>query len=548
MDCKTLLSKISEKVKKGMTYQACDDYYGIALEVMKEDKEAGIVSLKWLSETISERIPAIAYKDLPTAQKLLDLHRRVLLSLARDDFDSYLLYVEWDRQPEAKFYKPRRYALKPLVDALMDLVEYDKLDLLTISMPPGTGKSALAIFLLTWLAGKYPDDPILTGSHNHEFIRGAYDECLRIMNPKGDYLWSDVFPEVKIVGTNAKDCRIDLGRSKRFETLEFTTIGSGNAGLYRAIRLLFCDDLVSGTDVAYSLDRLNRLWNIYNVDLRQRKLGKQCKELHIATRWSVHDILGRLEDAYGDDERARFICIPIVDEQGHSNFAYPNGLGYYDDKIPKMQEMYEDADWAALFMNNPIEREGRLYDPDELQRYFELPEGTPDAIISVCDTKDKGNDDCAMPVAYVYGDRYYIEEIFNNNGKPEVVEGLLVFTLMKHNVQMSRFESNSAGGTIARNVQKGIKEHGGRTKIETAYTTAHKDTKIQSYSGWVKAHCIFKDDSVSDKDYKRGLRKLCAYSVAGRNKHDDVPDAFAQLGQYVESMGVASVQVIKRPF
>ena len=426
-------------------------------------------------------------------------------------------------------------------------VEGDGMYLVGRTMVP-THNSALAIFLLTWLAGKYPDDPILTGSHNHEFIRGAYDECLRIMNPRGDYLWSDVFPHVKICSTNAKDCRIDIGKSKRFETMQFTTIGSGNAGLYRAIRLLFCDDLVSGSDVAYSMDRLNRLWSIYNVDLRQRKLGKKCKELHIATRWSVHDVLGRLEEKYGDDPRARFICVPLVNEDGHSNFAYSNGLGYYDDKIPKMMELYEDADWAALYLNSPIERMGRLYDPDELQRYFELPEGKPDAIISVCDTKDRGSDDCVMPVAYVYGEKYYIEEIYCDNGKPEVVDEMLIQTLLKHKVQMSRFESNSAGGRVARTVQEGVKARGGITKIETAYTTANKGTKIQVNSPWVKARCLFKDDSVSDKAYKRAMRKLCSYTTAGVNKHDDVPDAFAQLAAYAETFGAAKVQVIPRPF
>ena len=543
-----LESEISQKITRNKKdIGAYENYHYLMKEAMKDNLRYGVAGEKRLSERIRNNVLRY-FDDARMIGKAMDIRKRALLAAAPWDFDSYMLYVEWNRRPEAMFYNPRRFALKPLVDAMMDLVEYDILDLLTISMPPGTGKSGLAIFLLTWLAGKYPDEPVLTGSHNHEFIRGAYDECLRIMNPKGDYLWTDVFPGVKIVSTNAKDCRIDLGKSKRFETLQFTTIGSGNAGLYRAIRLLFCDDLVSGTDVAYSMDRLNRLWSVYNVDLRQRKLGKQCKELHIATRWSVHDILGRLEEAYIDDERARFICVPLINDNGHSNFAYPNGLGYYDDKIPKMQEMYEDADWAALFMNNPIEREGRLYDPDELQRYFELPDGRPDGIISVCDTKDKGSDDCAMPVAYIYGNKYYIEEIFCNNGKPEVIDELLIQTLLRHRVQMSRFESNAAGGRVARTVQEGVKERGGITKIETAYTTANKETKIITHSGWVKEHCLFKDDSVSDKDYKRGLRKLCAYTTAGKNKHDDVPDAFAQLAIYAESFGTVQVKVIQRPF
>lgn len=74
------------------------------------------------------------------------------------------------------------------MDALQELLD-DKLDLLAISLPPGAGKTTLALFFLTMLGGKFPDEPILTGSHSNSFVRGAYDECLRIMDPQGEYLW-----------------------------------------------------------------------------------------------------------------------------------------------------------------------------------------------------------------------------------------------------------------------------------------------------------------------------------------------------------------------
>ena len=133
---------------------------------------------------------------------------------------------------------------------------------------------------------------------------------------------------MNICNTNAKDCRIDLGKPKRFETLEFTSIGTGNAGLYRAATLLYCDDLVSGIELALSKERLDKLWQTYTTDLRQRKIGDKCKELHIATRWSVHDIIGRLEAEYGDSERSKFIVVPALDENDESNFDYAYGVGF----------------------------------------------------------------------------------------------------------------------------------------------------------------------------------------------------------------------------
>ena len=543
-----LFSKIAAKIKRDpYNLVPYEDYYELSRTVKVEDPRGGAEHAAWLAELLLGRVPELARHGVELARGSMGLHRQTLKLAADEIFDCYMQFLEFEREPKRRFYLPRRKALKPVADA-MQMLEDDKLDILGVSLPPGVGKSTLAFFFLTKLAGKRPDDPILTGSHSNAFIRGAYDEVLRILDPAGEYNWHEVFPGVAVSNTNAKDCRIDVGRRKRFDSLQFTTVGSGNAGLYRAVQLLYCDDLVSGSEVAMSRERLDKLWNQYTVDLRQRKLGPRCKELHIATRWSVHDILGRLEDIYEGDPRAKFITVSAMDEHDESRFDYPYGLGYTTESLRKQREIMEDVDWRALFMNQPIEREGQLYAPEELQRYFGLPDGEPDAIISVCDTKDRGSDDCVMPVAYVYGSKYYIEAILVSNEKPEVVDELLISCLLRHKVQISCFESNSAGGRVAKTVQEGVKARGGITKIETKYTTQNKETKIHVNSPWVKEHCLFKDDSVASPEYRRAVSKLCAYSTAGKNKHDDVPDAFAQLAIFAETMSGATVQVIKRPF
>ena len=490
---KTILKQIE---KKPFSYQTHLDLYGMSKEAMKDEKtqQLGIDYLKTLSSLCEKAIRDTKLSD-DDLRDIFALHKRVCLALAPYDFDSYLLYVEWNRQPDKKFYPPRRRVLKQVVDCLQELAD-DKLDLLSISLPPGSGKTTLAIFFLTWLAGKIPNEPMLTGSHSNSFVRGVYDEVLRILDPNGDYLWHDVFPGLSVSNTNAKDCRIDIDKRQRFETLEFTSIGTGNAGLYRAATLLYCDDLVSGIEVALSKERLDKLWETYTTDLRQRKIGDKCKELHIATRWSVHDVIGRLEMEYGDSDRAKFIVIPALDENDKSNFDYAYGVGFTTKFYHEQRNIMDEASWRALYMNEPIEREGLVYSADELRRYFELPKEDPDAIIGICDTKDKGTDYAFLPVAYVYGQDYYIDDCVCDNGLPNVVDARLTEILVRDKVKSCRFESNSAGRRVAEKIQDEVKKKNGVTHITTKFTTANKETKIIVNSAWVKEHCLFKDASL----------------------------------------------------
>lgn len=484
--------------------------------------------------------------------KMFELNKRSLLFDAPYDFQAYCMYIEWNRANDKRFYIPRRKQLLPVAKSLQRLAD-GELDLLAVSLPPGVGKTTLALFFLTWLAGGNPDKPILGGSHSNAFLRGVYDECLRILDPQGEYLWHDVFPTVQIVKTNAQDMMIDLGtdkkRGKRFATLEFSSIGSGNAGKVRAENLLYCDDLVDGLESALSKERMDKLWNLYATDLRQRKIG-DARELHIATRWSVNDVIGRLEQMYGESDRAEFIVVPALDENDESNFDYGNHAGFTTAFYHEQRDVMDDASWRALYMNQPIEREGQLYSEDELRRYFELPNGEPDAILSVCDTKDKGTDYCVMPVVYQYGNDFYAEEVICDNSNPEVVEARLVAALVKHRVQMSQFESNSAGGKVAEKVQGKVKKAGGITKITTKYTTQNKETKIIVNSPWVKEHVLFKDNSVvkGNKEYRKMLNFLCGYTMAGKNKHDDVPDCMAMLAEFVQSLESNKITIFKRPF
>lgn len=514
---------------------------GMANEVIEEDKV--------LSKKLANKVRFTAMRLCSTDIKFYDLYNQALLFLAQKhmDFDSYLLYVEKNRDPEDKYYLPRRNKIYWLVQKMQRLID-DELDILSISMPPGTGKTTLGEFFISFVMGHYPNTPNLMSSHSGFMTRMFYDAVLNIIT-SNEYCWGDVFPDVVFEGNNAKEETINLGRWQPFKTLTCRPIRGSLTGVTRCEGFLYVDDLVSGIEEALSIDRLDKLYGEYTTDLKSRK-KKKAKEIHIATRWSVHDVIGRLERMYEGNPRAEFIAVPDIDPQtGKSNFDYDYDVGFDEKYFHDMEMSMDDVSYRCLYKSDPIEREGILYHPTELQRYIGgLPERDPDSILAICDTKDTGTDYNFLGVFYQYGERYYLEDLVFKNIDPGTLDELNSDMLVKHHVQQAQFESNKEGSRTANEVEKLVKAKGGRCHITKKYTTQNKETKIIVNSSWVKEHIIFKDITEYDpkSDYGVMMSFLCSYTQLGKNKHDDAPDALAMFAQFVDSLLGGEGQVMKR--
>ena len=515
---------------------------GMANEVIREDKE--------LSRKLANKVRFLALRLCATGDiKYYDLYNKALLFLAQEhkDFDSYLLYVEKNRDPEDRYYQPRRNKIYWLVQKMQRLID-DELDILSISMPPGTGKTTLGEFFISFVMGHYPNTPNLMSSHSGFMTRMFYDAVLNIIT-SNEYCWSDVFPDIVFEGNNAKEETINLGRWQPFKTLTCRPIRGSLTGVTRCEGFLYVDDLVSGIEEALSIDRLDKLYGEYTTDLKSRK-KKKAKEIHIATRWSVHDVIGRLERMYEGNPRAEFIAVPDIDPQtGKSYFDYDYDVGFDEKYFHDMEMSMDDVSYRCLYKSDPIEREGILYHPTELQRYIGgLPDREPDSILAICDTKDTGTDYNFLGVFYQYGDRYYLEDLVFKNIDPGTLDELNSDMLVKHHVQQAQFESNKEGSRTANEVERLVKAKGGRCHITKKYTTQNKETKIIVNSSWVKEHVIFKDITEYEpkSDYGVMMSFLCSYTQLGKNKHDDAPDTLAMFAQFVDALLGGEGQVVKR--
>ena len=484
---------------------------------------------------------------------MLDLYYKTHLFDAPHFFDSFCIYIEKDRAPEKQFYLPRRKQLLKCADAIQGL-EDGKYHTVGISLAPGVGKTTLAEFGLAWTSGRNPFLPNLVGSHNTAFLTGMYGEMLRIFDEHGEYKWGDVFPGLTVVNTNAKDLMIGIGYDKsddmRFKTLQWGSLFSQLAGRVRAANWMYLDDPVDGIETAMNRERLDKLWQTVYTDFFQRAIGNRVKRLVIGTRWSLADPLGRLEDYYSDDPGALFIREPVLDENDESRFDYPYGLGYTTHDLLKQRDIMDEPSWLAIYQQQPIEREGQLYDPSELRRYFDLPEKEPDSVLALCDTKEQGADYCVCPVFYQYGTDFYMDTVICDNGKVENVQERVAQLLVDRKVKMCRIESNRGGTIFAQNIQKRVKELGGMTSITTKWTQSNKETRIQVNSAMVKAHVLFLDEQASgySKEYRTAMTQLTTYSMVGKNKNDDVPDALAMFVDWQMSDKVNIATLVKRPF
>lgn len=481
----------------------------------------------------------------------MELYWKAVLFLAQNkDLDSYLLYLERYRDPEDRFYLPRRNQLRKLglVQAMQDLID-DKLDILTISCPPGVGKTTLAEMFLSGWIGWDPDACNLFSSHSGHVTRMVYDVICNIIGADlkqgqvSEYAWRDIFPDVNIEAVNAKEETINLGKFKPFKSITFRALGASQTGVTRAEGLLYCDDLCSGIEEALSKIRLDKLWTKYSTDLKTRKKagrkGKKCKELHIATRWSVWDVIGRLIKLYAGNKRCRFISIPDIDpESGKSNWDYQYGVGFDEEYFEDIQQSLDEITYKCLYKSDPVEREGLLFAPDTLRRFKRLPpDREPDAIWGFLDPKGEGTDFNCLGVFYQYDQDYYLYDVVFKNINPYSLDTLNAECLVRNNVQVCQVESNKEGVRTGDAIQEEIDNMGGRCVIEKKLSSANKETRIIVNSPWVIKHVLFLEPKTpeypegyaSQSDYGQFMSYFTSYSQLSKNGTDDAPDMVTML-------------------
>lgn len=486
--------------------------------------------------------------------KLYDV---LLLEAQNKVVDSAYRYLEKKREPRERFYMPRRkqFLKIGLMDAIQGMID-DKYDILCVSLIPGAGKTTVEKMLNALVAGWFPRDFNLFYSHSGDITRMYYDGVYDICTNFDEYAWNEIFPNLSVTSTNAKMEQFNIGKYKPFPSVQCTSVGSKNAGKVRASKFLFVDDMIGGIEEAMNPIILDKLWNKYAVDARQRKTqdtdGKNCKEIHIATRWSVNDVIGRIQNMYEGNPRVKVIAVPDIDPKtGLSNFDYEFS-GFTVAFFKDQQLLMDEISYRCLYKQEPIEREGLLFPEEKIRRYLNLPHGEPEIITGQCDTKGKGTDFFVLPVLQKYGEDYYcVDCVCDNTADYEMQYENAANVLVNNKVQECEFERNAGGDRVAMEVNKRVESKGWICNITDTPTETNKEARIFQCSNWILQHVIFKDPSryKPNEPYGVMMSLLKRYSVSGKKQLDDVPDVFSNFALRITNGNrIAKVEAIQNPF
>lgn len=484
--------------------------------------------------------------------KFYEQWRRCLLFEAPHDFDSFMTYIELDRKPEKRFYAPRKHYLRPMVQGFQDVLD-GKLRLLTISMPKRAGKSQTGINFVNMLSGKFPDRSTLMEGTGDDLVKSFYNGCLEYLTVPNEYLFYDVFPDARLVQTNADTKTVNLKSKSRFPTIMCRSIDARQVGLSEATNVLYLDDCVEGREEAKNRQRLDDKWEVISGDIMGRAI-EGTPMVFTGTRYSLYDPIGRVQEhAQREGWAWRAIEIPALDlVTDESNYEYEReGKTVFTTAYFREQrELLSAEQFESEFQQQPFEAKGLLFNKDELNYFFELPKDRdPDTIIAVGDTAESGSDSTSMPVAMIYGNAVYIVDVVFDDSPAEVTKPECAKCLIDNRVASAVFESNNAGQYYARDVDQIIRERGYSVGIRTKRTISNKQTRIEFASDNIKKNFYFKHPST----YKRGsqywnfMKEVTTYTRSGKVPHDDAPDSLSLLENEIRMLSGGKVEVFKRP-
>lgn len=478
----------------------------------------------------------------------LDLSRRSYFDTAPDSFDDFMIAMEWNRNRNARFWLPRRKILEGnfgVCTAIENFMHEEGGKKLTLSMPPGAGKSTMIKFLMAYIMGKFPQSKNMYVSYSDSMVKLMMD-AVTDMTSGDEYCFQEIFPLGK-PDKSAEYNTIGYRRRGDAQTFNLCSIGGSITGRTRADLFMITDDLVKNAEEARSPERLETLYANYTDTISTRQIGNNVKEIMLGTIWSIYDPISREKIRYEGEPGYHFYAFPVCDDEGHSNFHYDCEDCYTDEKIAQIREKLDPVTFSCLYLQRGIQKEGMPFTQEQLTWYDGvLPDGDPDNIFAFCDVAFGGGDSLSMPIAYKYGSDLFVHDVVFSRKDKSVTVPIVAHRLQQNNVRKVRFEANVGGQSYADEVSAKVKEIGYACNVTSkrAPNTMSKLSKIEQYQQNIR-EIHFRRDKERGREYDLFISELQTFSFTQKNLHDDAADSLAGLCD-MENNGVVTIQTLGR--
>jgi predicted phage terminase large subunit-like protein len=417
--------------------------------------------------------------------------------------------------------------IKVIAKALQD-VEKGTIKRLMIFVPPRHGKSLLSSEMFpAWFLGRNPSKNIIFATYNQQL---ASDFGRKVRNHMNDDLYKEIFPS-----TILSD---DSTASNRFHTTQggaYYAVGMDASLTGRGCSILIIDDpLKNGAEAESSLIRQkHKDWFSSTAYTRLEPNGAIVV---IQTRWHSDDLSGWLLSEAKEDWHVINLPAIVKNETGEEQALWPERFSL--ERLQEIRNTVSSRDWAALYMQTPIESGGNIFKEEWLQYYDQKP-NTADmntyVFVDPANSKNKNSDNSAILVIGANKDgNIYLLDAWVDKLNLKERENVLFSIHEQYQPRMVYYEKYGMQLDIEY-MKQAMEYRNYRFAISDVGGSMSKEDRITRLAPYFEDRKIFLPRFLKKKNYLGREVDLVTYFKDEEYrqfpaaKHDDMIDAFSRI-------------------
>lgn len=408
-----------------------------------------------------------------------------------------------------------------ICDALDSVME-GKIRRLIINIWPRSGKTDIAVkkFMARGLAVN-PSAKFIHISYSDDLACDNSDEVRELVKSEE---YQALFPYVRVSPTTDS--------KKKWYTTEgggvyavasggqITGFGAGavdDGGGCRFSGAIIIDDPIKPDDALNDSAR-EKVNMKFETTIRNRVNSVNTPIIVIMQRLHENDLCGYLMKT--DPGEWTVLSIPAVQGDGGS------AVSTWEARFPlaELRRIEERSPFVfeTQYMQNPTPMEGLMY--ASFRTYREIPVTVRAVRKNYTDSADKG-EDFLCSIDYVETETgNYITDVLYTQEPMEVTETSVARMMAADLVEVANIEGNNGGEGFARNVERNLRIMGAASAaVKTFHQSANKEVRIFSRSAEVQNMVFFPEGW--EMRWPAFHAALKSYRRAGKNAHDDAPDA-----------------------